>query len=286
MEISPMLESREIDPNLGPLDGTPSTLDRLLEEHRDLVRRYLVMKKGLDRAARIQQSLLPARSPSLAGYEFAHLYRPCEEVGGDFYDYVECDGGLVFIVSDVIGHGFEAALTTMLMKELFEEVATVTTEPVAMLRAMNARLHRALPEGMFAAAAILKLCADPPQVQFANAGLPYPFVMRPSEGRVEEVELAGFPLGLFNGDTPLDFESRGLLLVPGEVLLVGSDGIHAVAGNEGESFDAERLSRLLVELMGRSGREILDGLLAEVCFDDAEPLPDDVNLLAITRVHV
>lgn len=195
-------------------------------------------------------------------------------MGGDFYDYVECGEGLVLIVSDVIGHGFEAALTTMLMKELFEEVAAVTTEPVEMLRIMNARLHRALPEGMFAAAAIVKLGAEPPQVQFANAGLPYPFVMRPSEGRVEEVELPGFPLGLFNGDASLNYEARGLSLVPGEVLLVGSDGIHAVAGNEGDSFDAGRLPGLLNELMGRSGREILDGLLAEVGFDDGEPLPD------------
>ena len=38
--------------------------------------------------------------------------------------------------------------------------------------------------------------------------------------------------------------------------------------------------------MGRSGREVLDGLLAEVGFDDGEPLPDDVNLLALTRVNV
>jgi sigma-B regulation protein RsbU (phosphoserine phosphatase) len=174
----------------------------------------------------------------------------------------------------------------MLMKALFREVAGVTTDPVEMLRMMNVRLHRALPEGMFAAAAILRLRVEPPHVQFANAGLPYPFVMRPSEGRVEEVELAGFPLGLFNRDTPLDFEARRLSLAPGEVLLVGSDGIHAVAGNEGDSFDAGRLPRLLSELLGRSGREALDGLLAEVCLDDGEPLPDDVNLLAITRINV
>lgn len=120
-------------------------------------------------------------------------------------------------------------MTTMLMKALFEEVAGVTTDPVEMLRMMNDRLHRVLREGMFAAAAILSLRAEPPQVQYANAGLPYPFVIRPSEGRVEEVELADFPLGLFNGDVPLDFQARALPLLPGDVLLVGSDGIHAVA---------------------------------------------------------
>lgn len=281
-----MMESLETDPNRGTLDGARKLLNRFLERHQELVRRYRTVKKGLDRAARVQQSLLPARAPSIAGYEFAHLYRPCEEVGGDFYDYVECEDGLVLIVSDVIGHGFEAALTTMLMKELFEEVAAATTEPVEVLKAMNGRLHRALPEGMFAAAAIVRLGADSPRVQYANAGLPYPFVMRSSEGRVEEVELAGFPLGLFDGDAPLSYEARDLSLERGDTLLVSSDGIHAVAGNEGDTFDGDRLTGLLGELIGRSGREILDGLLAELSFDDDEPLPDDVNLLAITRVSV
>lgn len=110
-------------------------------------------------------------------------------------------------------------------------------------------------------------------------------MLRASEGRVEEVQAAGFPLGLFNGNTSLSFDAQTLSLVPGDVLLVGSDGIHAVAGNEGDSFDASRLPGLLAKLMGKSSREIIDALLAEVCIDAPEPLSDDVSLLAITRVN-
>jgi len=286
MKSVPMLEPLEEDSDFEARpDGTAEALKRLLAKHRDLVRRYRLMKKGLDRAARVQQSLLPVGLPSLDGYQFAHLYRPCEAVGGDFYDFVECREGLIFIVSDVIGHGFEAALTTMLLKEIFEETATVTTEPIEILKRMNARLHRILPDGMFAAAAIVKLSGETPQVQFANAGLPYPFWIRVSEERVQEVDLAGFPLGLFDGGTPLDFEARALSLAPGDVLLVSSDGIHAVAGNNGDSFDDDHLPGLLIGLMGRNGREIIDGLLEEVCSGSSEPLPDDVNLLAITRIQ-
>jgi sigma-B regulation protein RsbU (phosphoserine phosphatase) len=278
-----MLESLDTHPNRGLFDETRSLLNRLFEKHQDLVHRYLLMKKGLDRAARVQQSLLPARSPAIAGYEFAYLYRPCEEVGGDFYDYVEGKDGLILIVSDVIGHGFEAALTTMLMKELFQEIAAVTTEPVEVLKVMNGRLHRVLPEGMFAAAAIVKLGGGLREVQYANAGLPYPFVMRSSQRRVEEVELAGFPLGLFDGDATGGYEARALSLTAGDVLLVGSDGIHAVAGTAGDAFDDGRLMGLLRELMGRSGGEILEALLAEFGIDEGDALPDDVNLLAITK---
>jgi phosphoserine phosphatase RsbU/P len=266
-------------------DNMFGALNRLVEEHRILERRYRLMKKGLDRAARVQQSLLPTRSPTIAGYEFAHLYQPCEEVGGDFYDYVERGEELVVVVSDVIGHGFEAALTTMLLKEVFGEVAALTGDPVKMLKMMNARLHHAFPEGMFAAAAILTLRANSPCVRFANAGLPYPFFMCPSRGRVEEVELAGFPLGLFNGDVAAEYEAWELSLVPGDTLLVGSDGIHAVAGETGDSFDGARLPGILGALLGRTGQGVLDGLLARLGFD-GQQLTDDVNLVAITRVEV
>jgi hypothetical protein len=68
------------------------------------------------------------------------------------------------------------------------------------------------------------------------------------------------------------------------VLLVGSDGIHAVAGSKDDSFDDGRLARLLAELCGRSGREVLDGLLDEISLEEGESLPDDVNLLAITKL--
>lgn len=284
MDAAPMLDHHQEDPNLGArLNETPSTLTRLVEKHWDLVRRYRLLKKGIDRAARVQQSLFPLESPMLSGYQFDHLYVPCEAVGGDFYDFVECGEGLVLIVSDVIGHGFEAALATMLMKEIFEETATVTKEPIEMLGKMNARLHRILPEGMFAAAAIVKIGAELSEVLFANAGLPYPFVIRASERRVEKVELAGFPLGLFNGDSLPNFEARALSLMPGDVLLLGSDGIHAIAGSEDDSFDSDRVHAILIQLIGRSGGEIIDGLLEEACFGNREPIPDDVNLLAITR---
>lgn len=263
------------------LADTPEVLKRLLAKHRRLARRYRLVKKGLDRAARVQRSLLPVGLPSLPGYQFAHIYRPCEAVGGDFYDFVECESGLLFIVSDVIGHGFEAALSTMLLKVIFEETASVLTEPVDILKRMNTRLHRILPEGMFAAAAIVKVVDNAAEVQLASAGLPYPFWIHASQGRVDEVELAGFPLGLFDGGIPLTFDARTLTLVPKDVLLVGSDGLHAIAGANGDSVEGVRLSGILTSLAGRNGAEVIEGLMAEVC--GSEPLPDDLNLLAITR---
>lgn len=263
--------------------STARTLEKLLEKHRLLQRRYHLLKHGLDRAGRIQRSLLPLRTPAVTGYRFTHLYQPCEAVGGDFYDFVESSDELIVMVCDVVGHGFEAALATMLIKEVFKETVDETTEPLQLLLKMNRRLHRALPEGMFAATAILNLSSALTRLQFANAGLPYPFVLRAREHLVEQIDLAGFPLGLF-AEVPIPFEVRSVRLLPGDVLLIGSDGIHTVAGEDGDFFEDERLPRLLSELVGLSGEDVIQRLADETLrFGNGQPLPDDLNLLAITR---
>jgi sigma-B regulation protein RsbU (phosphoserine phosphatase) len=259
------------------------TLKALRARHRTLRRRYLLLKRGLERAGRMQLSLLPPRPPVFQGYRFTHYYRPCEAVGGDFYDFSQRGEELVLIVSDVVGHGFEAALTIMLMKDTFEETVEATTDPVELLLKMNGRLHRVLPEGMFAATAILKLQSRRADIEFANAGIPYPFLLRASPPRVEQIELAGFPLGLFER-VPLPFETRTISLSPGDVLLVGSDGIRAVVGTRGDHFEDDRLPRLLSELAGRGGEELVGRLMVDAKrFGNGTPLPDDLNLLAVTR---
>jgi sigma-B regulation protein RsbU (phosphoserine phosphatase) len=205
-------------------------------------------------------------------------------LGGDFYDFKQGDDGVVLIVSDVIGHGFQAALTTMLLKATFQETAAVTLEPVSLLTEMNARFSRIFPEGMFAAAAAARLAPDGSLVRLAGAGLPYPFVLRASKERVDELSLPGFPLGLLGRDDPVSYEAHDLTLAPGDVLLMGSDGIGAVSNGNGEHFEDHRLRKVLTELVGHDGQEVIDTLMERaVAFGKARPLPDDIILVAIRR---
>ncbi|MFQ5788919.1 MAG: PP2C family protein-serine/threonine phosphatase [Acidobacteriota bacterium] len=261
-----------------------AALGKLLAEHTDLANRHRFLERELDMAARVQRSLLPDRLPSVKGYRFANVYRPSEVLGGDFYDYTASDQATVILVSDVIGHGIQAALTTMLLKGIFQEAAAETCDPVGLLTDMNARLHRIIPEGMYAAGSLIRLEPEDPRIRFANAGLPYPFVLRASEKRLDEIVLAGPPLGLFGDVTPFQYEARELGMEPGDVLLVGSDGLGSIAGANGEFFEDRRLRQLLAELAGSDGERVIETLMeSAAAFGDGNPLPDDVNLVAITR---
>jgi serine phosphatase RsbU (regulator of sigma subunit) len=261
-----------------------SDLDKLLREHTELSDRHRFLERELEMAARIQRSLLPEELPSLAGFDFSNIYRPCEALGGDFYDFRVDESGVKFLVSDVIGHGVQAALTTMLLKGIFQEAAAEAKAPVQLLEDMNGRLHRIMPEGMYAAASVVFLEADNSSLKFANAGLPYPFVLRASEKQLDEIVLAGPPLGLFGDASIVQYEARGLDLGPRDVMLVGSDGIGSITGENGEMFEDKRMRQVLTELAGTEGSKVIGSLMEKaLAFGNGQPLPDDVNLLAITR---
>ena len=267
-----------------------SALDKLVTEHSKLESRHHFLERELEMAARVQQSLLPDHFPALDGFRFANLYRPCEALGGDFYDFALDGERATIIVSDVIGHGVQAALTTMLLKGIFQEAATDAREPVALLTEMNGRLHRIMPEGMYVAASVLSLDQAGSTLHFANAGLPYPFVLRGSEKRLDEIALAGPPLGLFGEGPLIDYEARSTNLERGDVFLVGSDGLGSVTGAGDELFEDHELRKVLTELAGTAGTGVIDGQkVIEKLMEKAEafggnrPLPDDVNVLAITR---
>jgi serine phosphatase RsbU (regulator of sigma subunit) len=259
-------------------------LNKMVRDYSDLETRHRFLEREMEMAGRVQRSLLPEAFPSLDGYQIDHLYRPCEEVGGDFYDFATNGKGATVLVSDVIGHGVQAALTTMLLKGIFQETAADKTDPVELLTEMNGRLHRILPDGMYAAASVLSLEPGSPKLTFANAGLPYPFVLRASEKRLDEIALAGPPLGLFGDIGIVQYESRSSDLQPGDVFLVGSDGLGSIVGDNEEMFEDHQMRQGLAELAGTNGAQVIEQIMEKgLAFGNNQPLPDDVNLIAITR---
>lgn len=266
------------------LAGKVKELDKSLREYGELETRHRFLERELEMAGRIQRSLLPQSFPSLDGYRFANLYQPCEAVGGDFYDYVHEGKNATILVSDVIGHGVQAALSTMLLKGIFQEAAADTCDPVELLTEMNGRLHRILPEGMYAAASVVALELDRPEIEFANAGLPYPFVLRGAEKRLDEIALAGPPLGLFGDVAIVQYESRQARMETGDVFLIGSDGLGSIIGDDEEFFEDRAMRQVLAELVGMEGGQVLEKLAERAnIFANGRPQPDDVNLVAITR---
>jgi sigma-B regulation protein RsbU (phosphoserine phosphatase) len=240
----------------------------------------------LHRAGRLQRSLLPNIGGPLGGYRLASAYYPCEALAGDFYDIFRDAGTVMLIVADVMGHGAEAALITMLVKAVFQETARHIGETNALLTEMNERLFGLIPVGSFAAATVVRLDPDRSKIEISNAGLPYPFVLRASTRSVHKVRLRGVPLGLNLSSGYQGYDVLRVQLAPDDVLLVTSDGICSIKGDDGRSFEDRRLGLALTRLTGVAGEKVIETLVAEALeFSHGRPFLDDINLVAVCRDH-
>ncbi len=268
------------------LTGKIKELDRVLTEHHDLQQRHDALERELEMAARVQRSLLPEAIPDAGDLRFTCLYQPCHEIGGDFYGLKEAGDRSILLLADVSGHGVQAALTSMLLKAIFEEACNRTQSALELVGSMNGALHRYLPSSMYAAATIawMEGTGDEGRLQLVNAGLPYPFLLRAGEDRVDELPISGMPLGIFGKGGPAAFDQKELELARGDVLLLASDGLGDVQGEGDECFQDRRLREVLRELNGHPGEKLIQELVARaIQFAGGRPAPDDISLLAITR---
>ena len=115
----------------------------------------------------------------------------------------------------------------------------------------------------------------------ANGGMPFPYMIR--QGEVEQIGVAGLPLGLMEEG---EYEQTPLHLAPGDTLVLASDGATDATNRSGEMYDAKRLEESM-----RSHFSLPTAAFAHSLFEDITrfagdtELRDDVTILAIRRLR-
>jgi phosphoserine phosphatase RsbU/P len=253
---------------------------RLYEQARETERR---LQGDLATAREIQRSLLPTGAREVPGLDLAAAYVPARELGGDFYDFLPYgQGRLGMVLGDVSGKGTAAALFASLAIGIIREhIVDHPCPPAEMLTMLNTRLHAARLESRFIATLFSIYDAGNRRLTVANAGSPYPLLVR--DGAVQSVRVSGIPLGLFP-DT--QYEEAVLDLVPGDLVLFASDGILESANADQEEFGFDRLSSVLNSLSPRqSAEEIAASILAATDdYSGAGIAPFDDRTLLVLRL--
>ena len=212
---------------------------RLFEDARENQTRLL---DDLETAREIQRQLLPSGAKEIPGLDLATAYVPARELGGDFYDLLPYGVGRLAIANgDVSGKGTAAALYGSLAIGILRElVHDNESSPSEMLEQMNNRLLAARLDARFIAMQFAVYDAALRELTIANAGGTLPLLIRNRD--VTEVNVAGMPLGLL---PEAEYEEVRLTLVPGDVVVFASDGIHESMNKEQEEYGIDRLKELL-----------------------------------------
>jgi sigma-B regulation protein RsbU (phosphoserine phosphatase) len=215
---------------------------RLFEEARDNQSR---LQNDLETAREIQRQLLPTGAREVPGLDLATAYVPARELGGDFYDFLPYGVGRLAIASgDVSGKGTAAALYGSLAIGILRELVNdKQATPSEVLGFMNSRLLAARLDARFIAMHFAVYDAALRELSISNAGGPLPLLLR--NGEVTEVEVSGVPLGLL---PEVEYDEVTLALLPGDVVVFASDGIHESTNAEQQEFGTDRLKELLAEV--------------------------------------
>jgi PAS domain S-box-containing protein len=233
----------------------------------------------------LQRSLLPPHLPEIPGVEVGAEYLPVGEtndVGGDFYDLINTvEDGWLCAIGDVRGKGVEAASVTALARYTIRAVTLKDDRPSEVLAALNEAMLRQLPEDRFCTAACVRL--EPQDgsvgvgVDVSRAGHPPPLLVR-SGATVEEVGCSGKVLGVF---PDAELRDTSLRLMPGEALVLYTDGVTEARSPDGEFFGEGRLRHLLSSCAGCDAATLARRIKG-VVLDFQEGYPrDDLAVLVL-----
>ncbi|MBT5875585.1 MAG: SpoIIE family protein phosphatase [Candidatus Latescibacteria bacterium] len=244
----------------------------------DANRRHVRHLEGqLAEARAFQMTMLPAREASLEGFDINAAYLPCEELGGDLYDYASASPDTVSVViADVAGHGASAAMLTGIVKSAFHASLEEGYHPSAVVKRVEEGI-RPFRSDRF----ITMLCAS----------------ISISDGTMTYINAGHFGGTLANaGEAPQSLDSTGPLISPAlpimtwEVetvawrsntrLLLYTDGIPETEC-EGELFQSERIHKIIEDIPS-GGPELLSAILSGAdSFARGCPPVDDRTLITV-----
>ncbi|MBI5646250.1 MAG: SpoIIE family protein phosphatase [Ignavibacteriae bacterium] len=203
----------------------------------------------LDTARHMQLSLMPTGDPCIRGYDIAGFCAPARDVGGDHFDYAHLgDGRFAVAVVDVAGKGMDAAMTAVFTSGAFVATVQVDTDVPRVMTTLNTAVRSRADRTRFVSFFLLALKPASGEVEYCNAGQTRPLLLR--NGEVLEMHNKGahFPLGLV--DNP-EYTATNVVLRPGDLLLLFTDGLSEAMNPAREIFGAERIAETLRGLAAR-----------------------------------
>lgn len=237
------------------------------------------MRRELERAAEVQRKTLPERCVA-RGLSIAHHFHPSGRIGGDFFGVIQgAAGASIVYVGDVSGHGLASALVVNLIVGIMEEVIDPdTTSPAEALDILQKRLCGRLEAvGHYATLLLCRYAGVGPDVEYANAGHPWPLAA--GSGACQQIEGdSGLPLGWLADES---YHNQRVKLGPDELVLLYSDGlIEARIAGSPERIGTEAVTGWLDALGSAAPEQVTTTVASRAASLSGGVFEDDLTLLA------
>jgi PAS domain S-box-containing protein len=242
-----------------------------------------LQKRSLSLAGEVQRSLLPQAAPAIPGLDIAGRTLSCQEIGGDYYDFLWVQGcpedQFSVVVGDVAGHGVDAALLMTTARAFLRTRADQCGDASQLVTELNRNLSRDISEsGRFMTLAFVRFDPSRRSLTWVRAGHPPVLVYDPAPDLFRELNGRGIPLGVeesFTYESYVDCE-----VGPGQLVVIGTDGIWESVDRNGNAYGMERFRSVVRNGARSTAQEILEAVYADIkAFTLGARQSDDITLV-------
>ena len=254
-----------------------NALEELRKAQAELLRQER-LKRDLEIATTVQQSILPSEFPTVKGFEFAKVSRSAREVGGDFYDVFELEDDLYgFVIADVSGKSWQAAIFMAIVKALLSREVQETSSPLETMHQLHQQVLKTSTADMFVTIFYGVINTETRQMRYIRAGHERPILYRVIDKSLRYLDVPGRFVGLW---PELILEEAEMTLLPGDTLVCYSDGVPDAENAQGEKFGLDRLLTVVSAKGHLSAKEVAQHITNSVDqFRAGFPATDDITLL-------
>lgn len=286
--------------DLTEIEGTVTTLsrrripvlihaNRLCNDRGEIVGTMLFLtdltqqKRSLSLAAEVQRELLPREPPQIDGLDVAGRTLSCDEVGGDYFDFLvdrQCpQDAFSMVVGDVTGHGVDAALLMATARAFLRMRASQCGGGAQIVTEMNRHLARDLTDsGRFMTLSFIRFDRSDRSLRWVRAGHPPALVYDPSADRFRELRGRGLPLGVdgqYRYEEYVDAD-----LAAGHIIAMGSDGVWEAADRRRSKYGITRFCEVIRRQAGLGAGAILEAVFSDIkAFTLGARQEDDITLV-------
>lgn len=222
--------------------------------------------------------------PGLQGWVFSQPYHD-GQLGGDVHYVSSCGTGRItrLMLADVMGHGESAAETASGLRTLMQRYLN-SIEPDALATEVNQRFSAQTARGnRFATALIMTYFSPTGETIVCNAGHPPPLIYRRSTGQWSPLaqvasEEGNLPFGIVETE---QYTQRVLMLEPGDVVMIYTDGLTEATDEHNEQFMVDRLLAELRSLMKTGALGELAHRLVQNMTTRGYRLDDDLTIVVL-----
>jgi sigma-B regulation protein RsbU (phosphoserine phosphatase) len=244
-------------------------------------------KKALILAGEVQKSLLPQEAPKLQGLDIAGKMIPCDEIGGDYFDYIAHpewpEDSFAVVVGDISGHGLESSLLMATARAILRMRSSQPGTITEIVGDMNQKLTEDVFEtGKFMTLFYLTIAGDRRTIEWVRAGHEPAWLYDPKRDTFEELKGPGIALAVDKAYHFQQSQRKGLEV--GQLIIVGTDGIWEGHNKAGEMFGKQRLQSVIRRDSGLTAQEILDNVFQEHRWFTQDARNEDDLTLVIMKV--